>query len=140
MTQHMGFMDLSDEEDKDEEPVVGYVEVLSPASLGWKFKQFRDGVYNKMRDGHTVQEGADRERQRQRERQTERDRVAMAVVLCTYFHPHPFIRIASMLCADVRRGGGCQFEKPSGYLVGTNSYNIDMCTHFRVRALGPIVC
>eukprot|EP00903_Cladosiphon_okamuranus_P014255 g13241.t1 len=43
MTQHMGFMDLSDEEDKDEEPVVGYVEVLSPASLGWHFKEFKGG-------------------------------------------------------------------------------------------------
>lgn len=46
MTQHMGFMDLSDEEDKDEEPVVGYLEVLSPASLGWQFKEFKDGVYD----------------------------------------------------------------------------------------------
>ena len=47
MTQHMGFMDLSDEEEKDEEPVVGFVEVLPPASLslGWRFKEFKDGVY-----------------------------------------------------------------------------------------------
>lgn len=45
MTQHMGFMDLSDEEDKEEMPVVGHVEVLSPrASLGWQFKEIKDGM------------------------------------------------------------------------------------------------
>eukprot|EP00752_Nemacystus_decipiens_P009915 g8847.t1 len=43
MTQHMGFMDLSDDEEEDGEPVVGYVEVLSPATLGWQFKEIKDG-------------------------------------------------------------------------------------------------
>ena len=124
MTQHMGFMDLSDEEDKDEEPVVGYVEVLSPASLGWKFKQIRDGVCSNDA-GRTHRTGRGRQRETATERERDRERSCCdGGVLCTYFHPHPFIRIANMLCADVRRGGGCQFENPSGYLVGTNSYKL----------------
>lgn len=48
MTQHMGFMELSDEEEKYEERVVvGYVELVSPpqrASFSWQFKEFNDGV------------------------------------------------------------------------------------------------
>lgn len=41
MTQHMGYMDFSDEEEKaEEEPAVGYLELLPPRTLGWQFREF----------------------------------------------------------------------------------------------------
>lgn len=45
MTQHMGMMDFSDEEEKDEEEVVGYLQLLPPLNktLGWTMKEFKDG-------------------------------------------------------------------------------------------------
>lgn len=45
MTQHMGMMDFSDEEEKDDEEVVGYLQLLPPLNrtLGWTVKEFKDG-------------------------------------------------------------------------------------------------
>lgn len=92
MTQHMDFMDLSDEEEKDEEPVVGYVEVFSAASLGWQFKEFKDGKFAYIctnKQGQGRRETARYKRQKCRERKREIHQVVMVEVLGT-LHPFPF--------------------------------------------------
>lgn len=45
MTQHMGMMDFSDEEEKDDEEVVGHLYLLPPLNrtLGWTIKEFKNG-------------------------------------------------------------------------------------------------
>lgn len=45
MTQHMGMMDFSDEDGKEEEEVVGHLQLLPPfnRTLGWTIKEFKDG-------------------------------------------------------------------------------------------------
>lgn len=57
MTQHMGLMDFSDEEELDEEGVVGYLQLLPPfnGTLGWLTKELKDG-----------EQARDRERERER--------------------------------------------------------------------------
>lgn len=51
MTQHMGYMDFSDEEEKAEEPAVGYLELLPPRTLGWQFREFNREGANKETHG-----------------------------------------------------------------------------------------
>lgn len=45
MTQHMGMMDFSDEEEKDDEEIVGHLQLLPPLNktLGWTIREFKDG-------------------------------------------------------------------------------------------------
>lgn len=45
MTQHMGMMGFSDEEEKDDEEVVGHLQLLPPLNktLGWTIKEFKNG-------------------------------------------------------------------------------------------------
>lgn len=53
MTQHMGMMDFSDEEEMDENssPVVGYLQVLPPNAR--MLKEIKDGMLR--RERHMIQ-------------------------------------------------------------------------------------
>lgn len=49
MTQHMGMMDFSDEEEQEEDAIMGYLQLLPPfgKKLGWLTTALKDGQYLK---------------------------------------------------------------------------------------------
>lgn len=45
MTQHMGMMEFSDEEEQEEDATIGYLQLLPPfgKTLGWLTTELKDG-------------------------------------------------------------------------------------------------